>query len=123
MDRVRELEAEVVPVLALLDGTHVECEQIVSQARRDADAIMVAARAEAAAITAAGAQRAQAARNEAARQVTATAAADAAAMVADAEREAARTRTLAGGRMPRLIEVAVGEIRQLLTADLTEGGR
>jgi len=117
VDRDRELAAEVVPVLALLDGVQAECEQIVGQARRDAAAIVAAARAEAAAIAAAGDQRAQAARDDAARHVTAAAAADAAAMVADAEREAARIRVLAVQRIPGLVSVAMGGIRLLIAPD------
>ncbi len=113
-DPARELAAEVVPVLTLLDGTQAECEGIVAQAKREAAAIMVAARAEAVAITAAGDQRARAAYDEAARQVTAAAAADAAAMAADAEREAVRIRALAAQRMPGLVSAALAEIRQLV---------
>ena len=44
-DRLREREAEVGPVLALLDSTEAECERIVGQARRDAGVIMADARA------------------------------------------------------------------------------
>jgi flagellar biosynthesis/type III secretory pathway protein FliH len=121
LDRARELAAEVVPVLTLLDGTQAECEQIVGRARRDADAIIAAARAKAAATIADGDQRASATREEAARQVAAAAAAAAAAMVADAEQEAARIRARAGQRIPALVGAALREIRQLAAADLTAG--
>lgn len=117
VDRVRELEAEVLPVLKLLDGTQGECERIVGRARHDADVIMSDARAEAATITAEGDRSARAARDEAARQVAHAAAADAAAMVAAAERQAVQIRTRAGQRMPAMVGLAVGEIRQLLTED------
>jgi F0F1-type ATP synthase membrane subunit b/b' len=38
-DRSRELEAEVSPVLSLLDGTDAERECIIAQARREAEQI------------------------------------------------------------------------------------
>jgi flagellar biosynthesis/type III secretory pathway protein FliH len=113
-DRFRELEAEVVPVLALLDSAQAECEQIAGQAKRDADDIVAAARSEAAAITADGGRRARAARDEAARQIMAAASDDCAAMVAAAERQAVRIRTLAAQRMPAMVSRAAGEIRELL---------
>jgi vacuolar-type H+-ATPase subunit H len=124
VDRVRELEAEVAPVLALLDGARGECDQIVGQARRDADGIVSAARGEAAAIGADGDQRASAARDAAARRLTSAAVTDATAMVAAAQREADRIRTLTGQRMPAMVGLALGEIRQfLLAADHADGDR
>ncbi len=117
MDPARELEAEVVSVLTLLDGTQDECERIVGQSRHDADAIKAAACPEAAALIAEGDRRARAARDEAARQLTDAAAGDVAAMVAAAEREAVRIRTMAGQRMPAMVGLAVGEIRQFLGGD------
>jgi cell division septum initiation protein DivIVA len=112
-DRSRELQAEVSPVLALLDGTNAERERIIAQARRDAEQIIAAARAEAAVITAEAAQRAEAARDEAARQVMVLARDEAARSVAGARRQARRTRELARRRMPALVSQAVEEIRQL----------
>jgi vacuolar-type H+-ATPase subunit H len=124
VDHARELEAEVGPVLALLDDARDECDQILQQARRDAGAVMAAARAEAAAIAAAGDQRAQMARDEAARRLCDAAAADTAAMVAEARQQAGRIRTLAGQRMPALVSAAMGELRRmLLAADLMTGTR
>jgi vacuolar-type H+-ATPase subunit H len=111
-------------VLALLDGTRDECDQIVLQARCDAGAVMAAARAEAAAIATAGDRRAQAARDEAARRLADSADTDVAAMVAEAQQQADRIRTLAGQRMPALVSAAVAELRRvLLTADLREETR
>ncbi len=111
-------------MLALLDGARNECDQVVLQARRDAGAIMAAARAAAAAIAAAGDRRARAARDEAGRQLTDAAAADAAAMIAEARQQAGRIRTVAGQRMPALAGLAVGELRRmLLTADPMTGAR
>ena len=114
VDRKRELEAEVGPVLGLLDGTRAECESIIARARRDADGIVAGARSEAAAIEADGGRRAAAARDEAVRRLADAAAADAAAMVADAERRADLVRALAGRRIPAMASLAAGEIRHLL---------
>jgi len=114
VDRKRELEAEVCPVLGLLDGTQAECESIIARARRDADGIMAGARAEAADIKADGDRRATAARDEAVRRLADAAAADAAAMVADAERQAELVRSLAGRRIPAMADLAAEEIRHLL---------
>jgi len=112
-DRSRELQAEVSPVLARLDGTDAERDRIVARARREAEQITAAARAEAAVIAADAARRADAARDEAARQVMAVARDEAARGVADARRQARQTRELARQRMPALVSLAVEEIRQL----------
>lgn len=114
VDRSRELEAEVGPVLALLDGVDAECSRVLDQARRDADGVRATARAQAAAITADGERAAQVARDEAARQVLDAARDEASQAVATAERQAARIRELARHRMPALADRAVAEIRQLL---------
>jgi vacuolar-type H+-ATPase subunit H len=113
VDRERELEAEVIPVLALLDGTRDDCAAIVGRARRDADKIVASARTEATAIEADGGRRAGAARDEATRRLVGAAAADAAAMVAAAQREQARIGELAGARMPSVVSLAVTEIWRL----------
>ena len=81
-DRSRELEAELTPVLALLDGVDAECARIVAQARHDAEQIIAAARDEAAAVPADADQRARSARDEAAREILAAARAEAAATMA-----------------------------------------
>jgi hypothetical protein len=112
-DRSLELEAEVGPVLALLDGTYAERGRIVAQARRDADWIVAAAEREAAAIAADAGQRARAAREEAARQVMALARDEAARTVGSARQQATRTRELARQRMPALVNRTVDTIRQL----------
>ncbi len=115
-DRSRELQAEVGPVLALLDGTDAERERIIAEARREAEQITAAARAEAAVITAEAAQRAEAARDEVARRVMAQARDEAARSVAAARRQALQTRELARQRMPALVSRTVEEIRQLRPA-------
>jgi vacuolar-type H+-ATPase subunit H len=112
-DRSRELEAELSPVLAAIDGTDADRKRIIAQARRDAEQIVADARAEAAVIAADAAQRAEAAREEAVRQVMDGAEDEAASAVADAMRQAARTRQLAEARMPALVSHAVDTIRQL----------
>jgi vacuolar-type H+-ATPase subunit H len=112
-DRSRELEAELGPVLALMDGTDATRERIIDQARRDAEQIVAGARDRAAVIAADAERRAESAREEAARQVMARAQDEAARAVAAAGQEAARTRQLAGQRMPALVSQAVDTIRQL----------
>jgi vacuolar-type H+-ATPase subunit H len=116
-DRSRELEAEVGPVLALLENADAERERIIAQARRDADQITAAARAEAAAIAADAGRRAGVARAEAARQAMALARDEAAQAVDSAMRQAMRTRELAGQRMPALASRAVDTIRKLEAGD------
>ena len=116
-DRSRELEAELSPVLAVIDSTDADRKRIIAQARRDAEQIVAKARAEAAVIAADAGRRAEAAREEAVRQVMARAQDEAAGVVADAMRQAARTRQLADERMPALVSRAVDTIRQLQSED------
>jgi vacuolar-type H+-ATPase subunit H len=112
-DRSGELQAELDPVLALLDAVDAECARIVAQARRDAGQIVAAARAEATGRLADADQRARAARDEAVGEVLAGARAEAAAAVADAARQASQERELAGQRLPALVSRAVGLVRDL----------
>lgn len=112
-DRSRELEAEVGPVLALLDGTESERERIIAQAQRHVEQIIADARAEAAAIAADAERRARAAREQAARQVVAAALDETARAVDSARLQAVRTREQARHRMPGLVGRAVDSIRQL----------
>ena len=112
-DRSRELEAEVGPVLALLESTDAERMRIIAQARRDADQITAAARAEAAAIAADAEQRAERAREQAAQQVVASAREETAGTVDSARQQAMNTQELARQRMPALVSRAVDAIRQL----------
>jgi regulator of protease activity HflC (stomatin/prohibitin superfamily) len=115
-DRSRELQTEVSPVLALLDGTNAERDRIIAQARRQAEQVTAAARAEAVVIAAAAAQRAEQAREEAGRQVMALALDEAAQSVAGARHQALQIRELARQRMPALVRLAIEEIRQLRPA-------
>lgn len=112
-DRSRELEAELSPVLALLEGVDAGCERIVAQARHDAGQIIAAAREEAAAHLADADQRARSGRDEVMWEILAGARAEAAAAVADAGRQASRERELAGQRIPALVATAVGLVREL----------
>jgi hypothetical protein len=64
-NHAREMEAELLPVLELLDGTDAKCAGIVAQARDDAERIVAAARAEAAALLSDAGQQAAAARADA----------------------------------------------------------
>ena len=112
-DRSRELEAELSPVLALLEGVDAECARIIARARHDAGQIIAAARSEAAADLADAGQRAGSARDEVMREILAVARAEAAATAADATRQASRERELAGQRIPALVATAVGLVREL----------
>jgi vacuolar-type H+-ATPase subunit H len=112
-DRSRELEAELNPVLALLEGVDAECARIVARARHDAGLIIAAARDGAAAHLADADQRARSARDEVMREILAVARAEAAAAAADAARQASRERELAGQRIPALVAQAVGMVREL----------
>jgi len=116
-DRSGELEAEVAPVLALLDDTAAERERLITQARREAEQIVAAARSAAGAIAADTAQRAQAVREQAAGQVMTAAREQAAKTAEDARRQAAQIRELARQRTPALVSRIVGTIRQLEVED------
>lgn len=111
-DRSRELEAELSPVLALLEGVDSECGRIVAQARHDAEQIIAAARDAAAADLAGADQRARSARDEITREILAGARAEAATAVADAARQASRERELASQRLPALVSRAVRLVRE-----------
>ena len=76
-DRVRELAAEVGPVLALLDDVHAECDQILGEARREAARVAAQAHTEVMRIERDGQRRARVARDEAAAAVLAQARAEA----------------------------------------------
>ena len=106
-DRARQLDAELLPVLARLDGTDARCAGIIAQARDDAEQIVAAARAEAAALLSEAGQRAAAARADAVQHAVAAARADAAGAVASAREQARQVTELAGQRIPALAGRAV----------------
>jgi predicted component of type VI protein secretion system len=115
-NRSGELEAELSPVLSLLDDVDSECMRIIERAKQDAGQIIAAAHDEAAAQLAASAQRARAVRNEAAREVLAAAQAEAAATVASAARRASQARERAEPYVPALVSKAVELVRDLGSA-------
>ena len=110
-DRTRELAEELEPVLALLDGTHAECERITAEAGQEADRIMAAARSEAGLIAADAGTRARAARDEATRRLLAQASERAAAAATAAAQDADRAREQAAQRLPLLVAKAVALVR------------
>jgi hypothetical protein len=110
-DRVRELAAEIEPVLALLDDVHAEYEQILGEAHRAAARIAAEAHTEVMRIERDGQRRARAARDEAAAAVLAQARAEARQAAAVAGREALGVRRLAKRRMPELVAAAVRLVR------------
>lgn len=112
-DHAREMEAELLSVLALLDGTDARCAGIVTQARDDAERIVTAARAEAATLLSDAGQRAAAARADAVQHVVAAARADAANAVASAHEQARQVAELAGQRTPALAGRAIELVRHL----------
>lgn len=118
VDRSAELEAELVPVLTLLDGVDADCARIVAVARREARRITGAAREEAAAMLVAAERSARTAREQTMQQVLAEARADAAETVASARREALRSRELAGQRIPVLVSRAADLVRGLGTGEV-----
>jgi vacuolar-type H+-ATPase subunit H len=117
-DLARELAVEVEPVLALLDGTYAECEQIIAAARQEVDRIAAAAHAETLRISQEADRLARMARDEAARDVLARARAEASAAAEMADQQAAQIRRLAKRRLPELVSTAVGLVR----GGLDEGG-
>ena len=121
-DRSRELEAELTTVLALLDGVHAECAGVLARARRDAEQIVAAARAEAATMTGDADRRARAVRDEAAWEVLAAARAEAVGTVARARQQALRIRGRAEQRIPTLASRAVGLVSSLGTEPSASAG-
>jgi vacuolar-type H+-ATPase subunit H len=110
-DRARELAAEVEPVLALLDDTHAECEQIIEAARQRAGRIMTEARAAVARIGQEADRNARAAGEEAAAEVLAQTRAEVRETTAEAGQQAIQIRRLAQRRLPQLVAAAVGLVR------------
>jgi len=116
-DRSGELESEVGPVLAFLDGTEAERERLIAQARGEAEQIVAAARSAAGATAADAAQRAGTVRQQAAQQVLTAARGQAARTADHARHQAAQIRELARLRRPALVSRAVDTIRQLQVED------
>ena len=115
VDRSHELEAELLPVLTLLDDTDAECAGIVGPAHDEAARIVAAARADAAASRRDASGRAVAVRAGAVQQALAAARAEAAGAVAGARSEARDVAELASRRIPVLAGRAVDLVRALGT--------
>jgi vacuolar-type H+-ATPase subunit H len=120
-DRAAELAAEVEPVLALLDGTHAECQQIIAVARQEADRTTSEAQAGVAAIGQEAGRQARAARDQAAAEVLAQARVQAQAAAADASRQALQIRRLAERHLPVLVAAAARLVQAGLTAPSGSG--
>ncbi|HEY2553589.1 MAG TPA: hypothetical protein VGI64_23775 [Streptosporangiaceae bacterium] len=112
-DRRRQLEAELGPVLMLLDGPSAERSGIVAAARRDAEHIVRVARSDADGIRAAAQQRAAASVAELVQEAVATARAEAAAIASAGAAEAAAVTERARQRLPLLTDQAVALVRGL----------
>jgi vacuolar-type H+-ATPase subunit H len=110
-DRARELAAEVEPVLALLDDTHAECDQIIAAARQEAGRITAKARTAVARVGQEADRNARAAREEAAVEVLAQARAEVRETAAAGGQQALQIRRLARRRLPELVAAAVGLVR------------
>lgn len=121
-DHARELETELLPVLASLDGTDARCAGILGRAREDAEGIVAAARAEAAALLREASQRAAAARADTVQYAVTAAQAEAAEAVASAHQQARQVAELAGQRVPALASRAVGLVRELGTGNRGPAG-
>jgi vacuolar-type H+-ATPase subunit H len=121
-DRARDLEAELVPVLALLADVDADCARVVEQARRDADDIVAAARGQAAERLREAGLRAAAAREDIMRQAMAAARHEAADTVTRARQQAEQTRQSAGQRMPALAGRAADLVRGLAAGESDPSG-
>ena len=112
-DRRRELESELGPVLALLDGPSAECAGIIAAAQRDAEQVIGAARSEADGIVSAARQQAAASVAGQVRQAVAAARTEAAAITAAGAAEAGAIRERARQRMAGLADRAVALVSEL----------
>jgi len=113
VDRHRELEAEIGPVLLLLDGPSAECAGLIAAARQDAEQVIAAARAEAEGILAAARQQAAARTAELVHQAVTAAQGEAADIAAAGTEKAAAIRQCAGQRLPTLVARAVALVREI----------
>jgi vacuolar-type H+-ATPase subunit H len=113
VDRRRELESEIAPVLTLLDEPSAQCSAIVAAGHRDAEQILRAARSEADAISAAAQQRAAVIAAEYVQTAVAAARTEAAAIASAGAAEAAAITERARQRLPSLTDRAVALVRGL----------
>jgi cell division septum initiation protein DivIVA len=112
-DRMRELSAELEPVLALLAPAHAECERIIAGAKSDAQRIMDEAREDAAVVRAQARRRADEVRTAAAEEALAAARERATTLIRDAGRRAQQPRPATDRQVSELVATAVGLVRTL----------
>ena len=117
VDRKRQLDRELGPVLTLLDASATECAQVIEIARREAERIVDAARAEATAVAADARQRGGEVRIGIMREAIEAAHSEADRVLAAADAEAADIRTRYQQRVPVLTERAIGWVRDLAGQD------
>ena len=112
-DRAAQLEAELMPLLMLLDDAAASCARTVAQAQAEAQRILAAARAEAAARLEDASRQASAVRAETVRQVATATRAEADGAVAAAHVQADEIGRLSRRRIPALAARAVGLVQAL----------
>lgn len=113
-DRPVTADEELSSVFGALEPVRAECDALGESARRDANQVIAHAREQAEAIVAQARAAASAERFNAAAEARASGEAEQSAIVAEAERQAGRTRRRATERMPALVDRAV----ELLERDL-----
>ena len=116
-NRRREREAELGPVLMMLDESSADGAAFVAAAQLEAEQIISAARDEAAGIVAAGRQQADATFARLVREATEAAHAEAGRVAAAGVAESAATTDRAGRRLPELAGRAVALVRGLSIPD------
>ncbi|MGZ4601972.1 MAG: hypothetical protein ACXV3S_00025 [Kineosporiaceae bacterium] len=113
-DRVAEREAELAPVLALLEEVEQECAQLLEAARTAAAERRSQGAGQVEAILAAGRRRADAERAAAAAAQQRLADEEAQRIVRDGRDQARRTVEAARRRLPELVAAAAEQVRVLL---------
>jgi hypothetical protein len=112
-ERQGELAAELLPVLALLEGMDRECARLLAQAQGEAERIVAGPRETAAANLRDAGRRAATVRADTEQRPVAAARGEAVAAVASARREAHELDELARQRIPMLANRAVNLLRDV----------
>ncbi len=112
-NRSAELDAELQPVLALLDDDQKRVEDLLARAKRDADRRRASAIEQASRIVADARALQDSTRAEAATEVLTRAALERAALLAAAEREVDRVERAAAERTPALVDDVVRRVLAL----------
>ena len=115
-DRVAEREAELAPVLALLEDVERECAQLLEAARAAATERRAQGDGQVEAVLAAGRRRADEERAAAAAARRGLADEEAQRVVRDSQDEARRTIDVGRQRLPGLVSAAAEQVRLLLSA-------